>query len=69
MHEPVPLDVAAEILELSIEGFGRDKIGFITGINSSTVKKVISGSHKSYSDKLSCRQTQGLLNHCFRPIT
>ena len=68
-HKPVPVDVGIQILELKKEGIGRDWIGFITGINSSTVKRVISGEHQNYSNSLSARQVQGLINQCFRPIT
>ena len=63
MHEPVPIDVAAEIRELSDEGIGVNQISAITGINSSTVKRVISGKHQSYNDQLSTRQAQRLLNN------
>ena len=63
MHESVPLDVAAEIRELSDDGYGRNQISAWTGINSDTVRRVISGLHKSYSDQLSARQTQQLLNN------
>ena len=69
MHESVPLDTADEIRELAGDGMGRDMIGFITGVNSSTVRKIISGAHKHYSERLSTRQAQGLINQCFRPIT
>lgn len=69
MHEPVPIDVATEIHELRADGLGMNLIGMFTGINSSTVKRVISGAHQNYSERLSTRQTQGLLNHCFRPIS
>lgn len=69
MHEPVPLDIADEIRELAGEGFGANQISSITGIYASTVRRVISGDHKSYSDKLSTRQIQGVLNHCFKPLT
>ena len=69
MHEPVPLDVANEILELRNDGLGMNYIGFVTGINSSTVKRVISGSHKHYCDKLSARQVQGLINKGFRNVS
>lgn len=62
MHKFVPLDVASEIRELSDEGLGCDKIGALTGINSSTVKRIISGIHESYTDRLSPRQVQALLN-------
>ncbi len=62
MHDPVPVDVATEIRELSREGFGSNQIGFLTGIYASTVRQVISGKHKSYSDKLSPRQVQSFIN-------
>ncbi len=65
MHKLVPLDVAVEILELSDEGFGSNQISAFTGINSTTVKRIISGIHKSYSNALSARQTQGLINAGF----
>ena len=63
MSESVPNDVAAEIRELSDEGIGSNQISAITGINSSTVKRVISGKHQSYNDQLSTRQTQRLLSN------
>jgi len=58
----VPLDVASEIRELSNEGLGCNKIAALTGVNSSTVKRIISGIHRSYTDRLSPRQVQTLLN-------
>jgi len=61
--ESVPNDVAAEIRELSNDGIGSNKISAITGVNSSTVKRVISGKHQSYNDQLSTRQTQRLLSN------
>jgi len=63
MPEPVPNDVAAEIRELANEGLGYNRISAATGVNSSTVKRVISGQHQSYSDQLSARQTQRLLTN------
>lgn len=62
MHEPVPVDVATEIRELSSEGLGNNQISAFTGVYSSTVRQVISGKHKSYSDKLSARQVQAFIN-------
>jgi len=67
-HQSVPLDVAAEIRELSFDGLGRKQIGHLTGINSSTVRNIISGTYKNYSEKLSVRESQGLINQCFRPL-
>jgi len=58
----VPLDVASEIRELSNEGLGCNKISALTGVGSSTVKRIISGIHRSYTDRLSPRQVQALLN-------
>ena len=65
MQKPVPHDVAVEILELSDEGLGSNQISAFTGINSTTVKRVIAGIHQSYSNALSARQTQGLINAGF----
>ena len=62
MHEPVPVDVATEIRELSVEGFGSNQISAFTGVYSSTVRQVISGKHKSYSERLSIRQVQAFIN-------
>ena len=61
MREPVPIDVAKQIHELDSEGQGCNQISSITGINSSTVKRVISGEHQTYSDRLSARQIQGFI--------
>jgi hypothetical protein len=58
----VPIDVAAEIRELSDE-YGSNQISAWTGVESSTVRRVISGEHQSYSEQLSARQTQQLLNN------
>ena len=66
--DAVPLDVAKQILELSKEGYGSNMISSITGINSSTVRRVIRGEHKGYSDKLSTRQIQEFIKSCFRPV-
>jgi len=66
MHESVPLDVGAEIHELSDEGIGRNQISAYTGVPSTTVKRVLSGLHQSYSDQLSARQVQRLINEGFR---
>ena len=63
MSESVPNDVAAEIRELSNDGIGSNKISAITGVNSSTVKRIISGLHQGYNDQLSTRQTQRLLSN------
>ena len=67
-HAPVPFDVATEIHELRSVGLGMNLISQLTGINSSTVKRVISGAHQNYSDKLSCRQVQTMINTGFRPV-
>ncbi len=68
VHQSVPLDVAVEIRELSCDGLGRNQIGLLTGINSSTVRKIISGDHQNYNEKLSTRESQDMINQCFRPI-
>jgi hypothetical protein len=60
--DPVPLDTATEILELSSEGLGSNQIGFLTSVDSNTVKRVVNGKHKSYSERLSIRQVQALIN-------
>jgi len=65
MYEPVPADVATEIHELSAEGFGSNQISAFTGVYSSTVRQVISGKHKSYSEKLSARQLQAFIDTGF----
>lgn len=67
-HEPVPIDLAKQVIELSEDGIGRNQISAITGINSSTVRRIIEGKHQSYSDTLSIRQVQSMINQCFRPI-
>ena len=67
-HEPVPFDVASEIHELRDDGFGMNQIGAFTGVNSSTVKKIIAGQHQSYCDKLSSRQIQRLIYVGFQPL-
>lgn len=59
---PVPKDVAAQILELSEDGLGRNKISQITGINSDTVRRVITGEHQSFSDQFSTRQLNAFIN-------
>ena len=67
-HDPVPLDVASEIHELRSAGLGMNQIGAFTGVNSSTVKRVIAGKHQSYCDKLSSRQIQRLIYVGFQPL-
>ena len=62
MSETVPIDVAAEIRELSDNGYGSNQISALTGVNSSTVRRIVSGHHQSYDERLSTRQTQHLLN-------
>lgn len=64
-HNPVPVDVAKHIVELSEEGYGVNQIGFITGVNSSTVRRIIQGEHQSFCNKLSARQIQRFLDNCF----
>ncbi len=61
MIKPIPLDTGVEILELSGEGFGSNKICAFTGVNSTTVRSVILGTHRYYSNELSARQTQRLI--------
>ena len=67
-HEPVPIDVAKQVIELSQSGLGRKQISLITGINASTVRRIIEGKHQNYSDTLSIRQVQSMINQCFRPV-
>lgn len=68
-HAPVPLDTAAEIRELSEEGHGRNKIGQLTGINSSTVRNVLEGKAVEFCDELTTRQVSSLLSSGFGPIS
>jgi len=67
-HKPVPIDTANQITELHEQGWGVNYIGYLTGINSGTVKNVIKGVHRSYSDTLSSRQLQYFINTGFRPL-
>jgi hypothetical protein len=67
-HEPVPKDAALEIRELGQQGYGRNQISYMTGVNSSTVRNVLDGVHKTYDEKLTTRQVQGLITRGFAPI-
>lgn len=67
-HKPVPRDTADEIRELDAKGFGRNTIGMITGICSSTVRNVLDGKAVEFTSKLTTRQVAGLLNGAFRPF-
>ena len=66
-HESVPLDTANQVIELAESGLGRNQISVITGINASTVRRIIQGKHQSYCNTLSIRQVQSMINQCFRP--
>ena len=52
----VPRDTKARVFELMEEGIGRDRIAFLLDIPPSTVKQIMRGVHKGYSDSLSVRQ-------------
>jgi hypothetical protein len=66
-HRPVPLDTADEIRELEGEGFGRNTISMMTGINASTVRNVLSGKAVEFNDDLTTRQVSNMLNMAFKP--
>lgn len=61
-------DDARQIHELKARGHGSNYIGHLLDINASAVKAVLHDKRVSYSEKLSTRQRQGLLNTAFRPI-
>lgn len=58
----VPLDTADEIKELADEGFGRNLISTMTGIPAGTVRAVLDGTHKTYVDDLTTRQTTKMIS-------
>ena len=60
-HRPVPLDDAQRVKELAKQGLGRNNIGAITGIPSSSVQKILKGTYTLYCDKLTTRQIQNYL--------
>jgi DNA-binding NarL/FixJ family response regulator len=62
IHKPVPLDTVKQIIQLSKGGMGSNQIGAETGINSSTVKLIIAGSYRLYSNKLSNRERGQLMS-------
>lgn len=64
-HNPVPLDAAEEIKELALQGVGRNQISAITGVPASTVRNILGGEFKTFTDKLTPRQVQALLNRAF----
>lgn len=60
-HRPVPHDTAEEIRELGAEGYGRNTISSITGINAGTVRAVLDDRHLTYVDALTPRQVTSML--------
>lgn len=67
LKEQLTLDQADQIRELAASGYGRNKISAMVGVNSSAVKAVIQGSRVHFSERLSTRQIQALLNQAFQP--
>jgi len=67
-HKAVSHDAADHIRELSAKGFGRNAIGMITGICSSTVRNVLDGTAKEFTQKLTTRQISSLIKGAFGPI-
>jgi len=61
VHESVPMDAATEIRELDADGFGRNAISSITGVNASTVRNILEGKHQTFCSKLTPRQTSQLI--------
>ena len=67
-HRPVPHDTADEIRELEADGFGRNTISMMTGINAGTVRNVLSGKAVEFCDDLTTRQRTNMLSAAFRPL-
>jgi len=67
-HKPVPRDTADEIRELSAKGYGRNAIGMITGMSSATVRNVLNGTAKGFTERLTARQISSLLKGAFGPV-
>ena len=61
----VPMDTAKEIHELDEHGYGRNAISRITGINSSTVRNVLDGTHQTFDNTLTVRQRQNMMLRAF----
>ena len=68
LRDEIGQDEARQILELYEQGYGRNRIGQIVGVNSSAVRKVIAGERVHYSEKLSTRERQRLLETAFSPF-
>lgn len=64
-HAAVPLDTAKEIHELDERGYGRNTISRMTGINSSTVRNVLDGTHQKFDNTLTVRQRQNMMLRAF----
>ena len=64
----VPKDTAKEINELGAQGYGRNTISYMTGINSSTVRNVLDGKNVQICEKLTTRQVSKMLCAGFRPV-
>jgi hypothetical protein len=67
-HKPVPHDTADEIRELRAAGYGRNKIGQITGTHASTVRNVLDGKAVEFCNDLTTRQISGMLAGAFSPL-
>lgn len=67
MKHDISEDDRAKIVELKKQGHGRNWIAHLLDINASAVKSVLEGQRKNYSDQLSTRQRQSLLNSAFGP--
>lgn len=65
MNNDVSYGDAAEIRRLAAKGYGRNTIAMIVGTNASAVKEVLSGRRKTFSDKLTTRDRQQLINGAF----
>lgn len=57
----LPVDRAREIIELRDAGNGWHRIESITGVPMSTVRRVVLGSHRGFSNELTPRQRTALL--------
>jgi hypothetical protein len=58
-------DLAEQIRELADKGHGCNWIGHLLDVNASAVKAVLQGTRVTYSNKLSTRQRQNLINSAF----
>lgn len=61
IKRPVPLDTAAEIAELEMEGHGRNVISTMTGVPAGTVRSILNGTHKTFVNDLTIRQASKML--------